>query len=92
MENNQEEQKLEIEFPVYFPLKAIGENAEPYKQFVIDTVASHTDRIQYEDISTRLSRGGKYLAVTVPFTAESREQLDTIYRILSADKRTKYLI
>ncbi len=88
----EEEEKPEIVFPVYFPLKAIGENSDPYRQFVIDTVAAHTDTIQYEHINTRLSSGGKYLAVTVPFTAENRDQLDNIYRTLSADNRTKYLI
>lgn len=88
----QEEKKLEIEFPCYFPLKAIGDDIETYRQFVVDTVAKYCNTIMDDKISTRLSNGGKYIAVTVPFTAENRKQLDNIYQALSDDKRTKYLI
>lgn len=87
-----EDKKPEIEFPCYFPLKAIGDDVETYQQFVVDTIAKYCDSIQHEKITNRLSNGGKYLAVTVPFTAENREQLDHIYQDLSDDKRTKYLL
>ena len=38
-------------------------------------------------VSSRLSNGGQYLAVTVTFTAQSRAQLDTIYRELGQHER-----
>jgi putative lipoic acid-binding regulatory protein len=34
--------------------------------------------------SRRLSSGDKYLSLTVTFTAQSREQLDSLYRELHA--------
>ncbi len=88
----EEEKKPEIEFPCYFPLKAIGDDVENYRESVLNIVAEHSDTIQKEHITTRLSNGGKYIAVTIPFTAVSREQLDTIYQKLSDLKHTKYLL
>ena len=35
-------------------------------------------------VTVRESRGGKYLAVSVSFTAHSRAQLDALYRELTA--------
>lgn len=88
----EEEKKPEIEFPCYFPLKAIGDDVKNYRENVLKIVAEHSDTIQEEHITTRLSNGGKYIAVTVPFTAISREQLDAIYQKLSDLKSTKYLL
>jgi putative lipoic acid-binding regulatory protein len=39
-----------------------------------------------------VSTKNKYLAVTVPFTAQSREQLDAIAYALNQDIRTCYII
>jgi putative lipoic acid-binding regulatory protein len=88
----EETKKPEIEFPCYFPLKAIGNDVENYRDFVVRVVGQHCDSIQEERITTRLSNGGKYIAVTVPFTAISRQQLDTIYQQLSDDPHTVYLL
>jgi putative lipoic acid-binding regulatory protein len=38
-------------------------------------------------VTRRLSSGGKYLAVTATIIAESRAQLDDIYRDLNAQER-----
>ena len=41
---------------------------------------------------TRASRGGRYLAVTVTVRAQSRDQLDDIYRALSAHERVLFAL
>ncbi len=87
-----EQTKPEIEFPCNFPLKAIGDDVENYRDFVVDVIGQHCDTIQEENITTRLSNGGKYIAVTVPFTAVSRAQLDAIYQQLSENAHTRYLL
>jgi putative lipoic acid-binding regulatory protein len=69
-----------------FPLKAIGRNADDFEGFVVAVVHAQAP-ISARTVSTRLSQGGKYLAVTVTFVAESREQLDAIYRELSNSGR-----
>ncbi len=81
-----------LEFPCPFSVKSIGEDADDYRQFVIDTVAGIVGELDQEGITTRLSNGNKYLAVTVPFTAQDREQLNAVYHALSQDGRTRFVV
>jgi uncharacterized protein len=69
-----------------FPLKAIGLNGDDFEGFVVAVVHTHAP-LSAHTVTTRLSQGGKYLAVTVSFVAESREQLDAIYQELSNSGR-----
>jgi uncharacterized protein len=62
-----------------FPLKVIGRNEEDFEGFVVSVVQAHAP-LSARTVATRLSHGDKYLAVTVTFVAESREQLDAIYQ------------
>ena len=75
-----------LEFPLIFPLKVIGRNADDFEGFVLSVVKTHAP-LSARTVTTRPSHGGKYLAVTVTFTAESREQLDAIYQELSGHER-----
>ena len=75
-----------FEFPMIFPLKAIGRNEAEFEGFVLSVVQTHAPSSAHT-VSTRLSSGGKYLAVTVTFVAESRDQLDAIYQALSDSGR-----
>ena len=43
-------------------------------------------------IELRESKGGKYLGVTITITATSREQLDDLYRALSAHPLVKVVL
>jgi len=81
-----------LEFPCSFSVKSIGEDADDYRQFVIDTVAGIVGELDQEEITTRVSNGNKYLAVTVPFTARDREQLNAVYQALSQDARTRFVV
>ena len=59
---------------------------------MLDIVRRHVPHLPEGASHTRLSSGGKYLAVTVTFVAESREQLDALYRELSAHPRVVMLL
>jgi putative lipoic acid-binding regulatory protein len=83
---------LPIDFPAEFPLKAIGTGPADFEEFVLEVVARHVPNLGSEPSSTRLSGGGKYLAVTVTFIATSQEQLDALYRELSAHPRVVMLL
>ena len=77
------EQKMPIQFPCTFPIKVMGPNREAFAEAVSAIFCRHiaSDQISY---SRRLSSGDKYLALTVTFTAQSREQLDALYGELNA--------
>lgn len=81
-----------LEFPCPFSVKSIGEDVDDYRQFVIDTIAGIVGELDQGEITTRLSNGNKYLAVTVPFTAQDREQLNAVYQALNQDSRTRFVI
>lgn len=69
-----------------FPLKVIGRNADDFEGFV-DSVVQAYAPLSERTMTTRLSQGGKYVAVTVTFIVESREQLDAIYLELGKNGR-----
>lgn len=81
-----------LEFPAEFPLKAIGTGIADFEDLVLEIVRRHVPDLPAEASSTRLSGGGKYLAVTVTFTATSRDQLDALYRELSGHTRVVMLL
>jgi hypothetical protein len=79
------EQKLPIQFPCTFPIKVMGLNREDFPAAVLAIFHRHMAPDQIS-CSRRLSSGDKYLSLTVTFTAQSREQLDALYRGLHAQE------
>jgi len=72
-----------IQFPCFFPLKVFGRNELEFQTAVDVIVQKHLPHIGKGAISKRLSRGDKYLAITVSFIAQSKAQLDAIYQDLN---------
>jgi putative lipoic acid-binding regulatory protein len=50
-------------------------------------VRTHVPNLGEGAVSTRPSSGGKYLSVSVRVQAQSREQMDALYRDLSGHQR-----
>jgi len=80
-----------LEFPAEFPLKAIG-TGNDFEAWVVEVVRKHVPDLGQQCTTARPSSAGKYLAVTVTFTARSQAQLDAIYRELSQDPRVRMLL
>lgn len=76
-----------LEFPCDFPIKAMGFRSDDFKHLVTDIIGRHTPDL---DINTRRvqdSRHGRYQSITLTVRARNREQLDAIYRDLTAHER-----
>ena len=73
-----------FEFPTEFPLKIMGRSKDGFAQTVHDIVRKHAPDYDGATMELRPSSGGKYLSVTCVITATSKEQLDALYRELSA--------
>ena len=73
-----------LEFPCDFALKAFGKQSDSLTDTVLALVREHVDDVADDAASARPSNGGKFLAVTVNFTATSKAQLDAIYQDLTA--------
>ena len=76
-----------MEFPCQFSLKAMGLATDDFDALVVSLVREYIDDIKEGAIHSKPSANGKYVSITVTFTAESREQLDNIYRSVTAHER-----
>lgn len=72
-----------MQFPCDFPLKVFGLNDDTFEQIVLDLLKYHCPASTEFRVSSNLSKKGKYRSLTINFTANSRQQLDDIYRSLS---------
>ena len=78
-----------MEFPMDFPIKIMGFNHLEFEPAVVGVVQAHAPDLDLSLIEVRQSSGGKYLSLTLTVRATSREQLDAIYRALTAHPMVK---
>ena len=75
-----------LEFPTEFPIKVMGRRDSDLKALTREIVERHSGPLTDENVRVRTSGDGNFLALTYVVTAQSREQLDAIYRELTACK------
>ena len=75
-----------LEFPCVFPIKIMGRNSPEFKQRALALVEKHTGEIAASAVQSAVSRNARFVSVTVVINAGSQQQLDDIYRDLSADE------
>ncbi len=76
-----------LEFPCTFPIKAMGLSGTDFDLLVVEIVTRHTGPLNEGAVTLRPSSNGKYVSVTVTIHAESKQQLDAVYRELTAHER-----
>jgi putative lipoic acid-binding regulatory protein len=72
-----------FEFPCSFSVKAMGKSHDQFESLVVALVSQHVPDLPESSTKVRQSKESNFMAVTVTFTAVSREQLDDVYRALS---------
>ena len=75
-----------MKFPCDFPLKVFGLNHDDFESIVLDLVAAHCPQSTQFKVQRNESSKGKYQSLTITFVAHSRQQMDDIYRSLSASE------
>jgi putative lipoic acid-binding regulatory protein len=73
-------------FPSEFPIKVMGRHDSDLRALTQAIIERHAGPIPDSSIRQRTSGDGNFLALTYVVQATSREQLDTIYRELTACK------
>jgi uncharacterized protein len=73
-------------FPSDFPIKVMGRHDSNLRALTQAIVERHAGPLAESRIRTRTSGDGNFLALTYTVHATSREQLDAIYRELTACK------
>ena len=91
MQNIPPESSL-IEYPSAFPIKVMGANVEGFADAVVYIARQFDPGLDVACVESRLSKGGKYLGITVTVTATSREQLDDLYRAMSTHPLVKVVL
>jgi hypothetical protein len=74
------------EFPSDFPIKVMGRHDGDLRALTQAIIERHAGPLTDSQIKTRTSADGNFLALTYTVHATSREQLDNIYRELTACK------
>jgi len=65
----------------------MGRSAADFDALVVGLIRRHCPDLYEGAVSTRLSREKRFMSVTVTIQAESRNQLDAIYRELTSHER-----
>jgi putative lipoic acid-binding regulatory protein len=76
-----------FEFPCDYPIKVMGRMEPGFDSLVVELVRRHAPDLKEGAVSSRPSKGGKWVSVTVTLRAESKSQLDAIYLDLTAHEK-----
>jgi hypothetical protein len=74
------------DFPGEFPIKVMGRHDSDLRALTQAIIERHAGNQPDSSIRTRTSSDGNFLALTYLVHADSRRQLDAIYRELTACK------
>ena len=85
MDKLDNENKQLLNFPCEFAIKVFGVASDEYEVEVITIIRKHSPELREDAIRSRLSKDGKYQALTITVHAVSKEQLDDIYNELSTN-------
>lgn len=72
-----------LEFPCDFPIKIMGQATDQFAQEIIAVVLRHAPDFDPTSVEMRASSARRYVSLTVTIRAQSREQLDNLYREIS---------
>jgi putative lipoic acid-binding regulatory protein len=75
-----------LEFPSEFPIKVMGRHDSDLRALTQAIIERHAGPLAEASVRVRTSQDGNFVALTYTVLASSREQLDAIYRELTACK------
>lgn len=75
-----------FEFPCEFPIKVMGHANDTFEIEVVTLIRKHVPDLDENAVTRRESAKSNYAALTITITATSREQLDEIYKDLTASE------
>jgi putative lipoic acid-binding regulatory protein len=81
-----------IEYPCPFPIKVMGVNADGFVHAITQMARAYDPTFDAATLELRESKGGHYLGVTLILTATCREQIDGLYRALTAHPMVKVVL
>ncbi len=86
------EREVVIDFPCVFPIKIMGPSDQVFIDEIKALVDQHVPGLTEAAWKHRPSAKGNFVGLTVTFEATSREQLDNLYRAITAHPDVKMCI
>jgi len=81
-----------LTFPTDFPIKIMGRRVDHFADEIVAVVRRHAPDFDASTVEMRSSRAGNYLGLTATIRAQSREQLDALYRDLTSHPLVKVVL
>lgn len=81
-----------LNFPCRYPIKVMGQADGDFAQTMLAIVLRHAPEFDPASVEMRTSSGARYISLTFDLVAESREQLDLLYRELTAHPAVKVVL
>ncbi len=79
-------------FPDTYSIKAVGNDQDDFAAFAVALVSSIIESGDSVTHKTRASKNGKYISVTVQFTAKDQQELDLVFTTVNADARVLWVL
>ena len=92
MDNDGSSERSLIEYPSAFPIKVMGANVDGFVEAMTSIARRFDPGFDAATGELRASRESRYLGVTLPVMATSREQLDELYRTLTTHPMVKVVL
>ncbi len=73
-----------IDYPSRYPLKVFGNQSVEFEDIVLALIRARCPQAEHFEVSSRASKAGKYIALTITFTVQNQKQLENIYQDLYA--------
>lgn len=81
-----------ITYPSSFPIKVMGAKVDGFVHAVTSIARQFDPGFDAATVELRDSSKGNYLGITITVTATSRQQLDDLYRALTAHPMVKVVL
>ena len=81
-----------IEFPCSFAIKVMGETHDAFAATIVELIQTLVPTFTSEHVEMRASSAGKYISLTCSVYVTSQEQLDDVYRALTAHPLVKFAL
>ena len=86
-----EDERPKIEFPCQYPIKVLGDAAEDFEHFVLESMAKHAE-LERDTVKVKTSGKGSFQSVTITITATGVTQIEAIFVELKASGRVKMVL
>jgi hypothetical protein len=78
------DQETLLEFPCAFPIKIMGRTEDGFANAMLEVVLRHAPDFDSATLTMKASSSNKYLSLTCTINATSKQQLDDLYREITA--------